>query len=166
MKKRKFVRLYNQNAPRLYRFILLKTNSRQDSEDIASEAFFKFWEYIKRKNNRIDNPRALLYSIANNLLVDYYRKKPRKEILAEPENPALAKIEDKKHFKDTISLNSEIKEIQQALGKINPDYQNIIIWRYLDDFSIKEIAQIMEKPEGTIRVLVHRALKELKKVCI
>ena len=43
------------------------------------------------------------------------------------------------------------------------EYQNIIIWRYLDDFSPKEIAQIMEKPEATIRVLVHRALAALKK---
>ncbi len=162
MKKRKFVKLYNQNASKVYRFLFLKTNSKQDAEDLASEAFFKLWEYIQQRN-QIDNPRALLYSIANNLLVDYYRKKPQKEILAEPENPALAKIEDKKHFKDRISLNSEIKEIQQALKKIKPTYQNIIIWRYLDDFSIKEIAQIMEKPEGTVRVLTHRALKSLKK---
>ncbi len=141
----------------------MKTNSRQDAEDLASEAFFKFWEYAKEKNNRIDNPRALLYSITNNLLVDYYRKKSKKEILSSPEEPIMLKIKDKGNFKEKISLDLEIEQVRQALQKINPDYQNIIIWRYLDDFSIKEIAQIMEKPEGNIRVLVHRALKELKK---
>ncbi len=163
MKKRKFIKLYNQNAPKVYRFLLLKTSSKQDSEDLTSDAFFKLWEYIKEKNSQIDNPRALLYSITNNLLVDYYRKKPQKEILAEPENPSLAKIEDKTSFREKIVLDSDLDQVKQALKKIRPDYQNIIIWRYLDDFSIKEIAQIMEKPEGAIRVLEHRALKVLKK---
>jgi len=59
-------------------------------------------------------------------------------------------------------LNSDMIEVKKALSQLKDDYQNIIIWHYLDDFSAKEISQILGKSEGSIRVLIHRALKSLK----
>jgi RNA polymerase sigma-70 factor (ECF subfamily) len=169
MKKRQFVKFYDQYAPRIYRFVYLKVNSPQDSEDLTSEAFFKFWQNFANKNEKIDNPRALLYRITNNLVIDFYRKKSRTELISDPEDGVLAKIEDKTDLNRKISLDSDIKEVKKALNQLKGEYQNIIgeyqniiIWHYLDDFSAKEIAQIMEKPEGNIRVLIHRALKALK----
>ena len=164
MKKREFVRFYDQYAPRIYRFVYLKVNSPQDSEDLTSESFFKFWQNLANKNEKIDNPSALLYRIANNLVIDFYRKKSRTELITDPEdNSVLAKIPDKTDLNKKMNLDSDMIEIRKAISQIKGDYQNIIIWRYLDDFSAKEIAQIAEKPEGTIRVLIHRALKSLKK---
>ena len=164
MKKRQFVKFYDQYAPRIYRFIYLKVNSPQDSEDLCSEAFFKFWQNLANKSEKIDNPSALLYRIANNLVTDFYRKKSRTELITDPEEDSiLAKIPDKTDLNEKINLDSDMIEVRKAISQLKDDYQNIIIWRYLDDFSAKEIAQIMEKPEGTIRTLIHRALKELKK---
>ena len=164
MKKRKFVKFYDQYSPRIYRFVYLKVNSVQDSEDITSEAFFKFWQNLAKKDEKIDNPRALLYRIANNLVIDFYRKKSRTELIIDPEEDSvLARIPDKTDLNEKMNLNSDMIEVGKALGQLKGEYQNIIIWRYLDDFSAKEIAQIMEKPEGTIRVLIHRALNALKR---
>jgi RNA polymerase sigma-70 factor (ECF subfamily) len=170
VKKRQFVKFYDQYAPRIYRFVYLKVNSPQDSEDLTSEVFFRFWQNIstnseqQARNNKIDNPQALLYRIANNLVIDFYRKKSRTELILDPEEDnVLAKIPDKTDLNKKMSLDSDITEVKKALNQLKGEYQNIIIWRYLDDFSVKEIAQIMEKPEGTIRVLIHRALVCLKK---
>ena len=164
MKKKEFVKLYDQYAPRIYRFTYLKVNSPQDSEDLTSETFFRFWQNLANKDERIDNPRALLYRIANNLVTDFYRKKSRTELILDPEEGSvLAKIPDKTDLNKELNLNSDMIEVKKALSQLKGEYQNIIIWRYLDDFSAKEIAQIMEKPEGTIRTLIHRALAALKK---
>ena len=164
MKKREFVKLYDQYAPRIYRFTYLKVNSPQDSEDLTSETFFKFWQNLADKDEKIDNPRALLYRIANNLVTDFYRKKSRTELVLDPEEGnVLGKIPDKTDLNKGLNLNSDMIEVKKALSQLKGEYQNIIIWRYLDDFSAKEISQIMEKPEGTIRVLIHRALSALKK---
>ncbi len=162
MKKRQFIKFYDKNAPRIYRFVYLKVNSPQDSEDLTSEAFFKFWENLDNKKKKIDNPKALLYKIANNLVIDFYRKKSRSEITIDPEDAILAKIKDKTDLNAKLVLDSDIIKVKKALNQLKGNYQNIIIWRYLDDFSVKEIAQIMEKPENNIRVLIHRALKVLK----
>lgn len=161
----KFVKFYNQNASRIYRFVYLKVNSPQDSEDLTSEAFLKFWQDLskkKEKKEKIDNPRALLYKIANNLVIDFYRKKSRTELIIDPGDAILAKTKDKTNLNERLALDSDIIEVKKALNQLKGDYQNIIIWHFLDDFSAKEISQILEKPEGNIRVLIHRALKALK----
>ncbi len=162
MKKREFVKFYDKYVSRIYRFVRLKVNSSQDSEDLVSEAFFKFWGNINENKDKIDNPRALLYKIANNLVIDFYRKKSRTEVSLDPEDSVLAKIEAKANLSKKANLDADMVQIRKALKKLKNEHQDIIIWRYLDDFSVKEIAQITEKPEGTVRVQVHRALKSLK----
>ncbi|NMA48304.1 MAG: sigma-70 family RNA polymerase sigma factor, partial [Tissierellia bacterium] len=47
--------------------------------------------------------------------------------------------------------------------KINPLYADIIIWRYVNEMPNKEIAQILKKKEGNVRVILHRAMESLKK---
>ena len=52
--------------------------------------------------------------------------------------------------------------VKQSLQNLKGEYQEVIIWRYVDDLSISEIAKILDKPKGTVRVTLHRALKALK----
>lgn len=163
VKKKQFIKFYNQYSPKIYRFIYLKVNSKQDTEDLTSEAFFKFWQNLNEKSEKIDNPRALLYKIANNSVIDFYRKKSRTELITDPEEDILSQISDKSDINKKTNFEGDIVEIKKALNNIKEEYRDIIIWHYLDDFSAKEISQITEKPETNIRVLIHRALKSLKK---
>jgi len=155
-----FIRLYDQYAVQIYRFIFLKTSSPQDAEDLTSEVFFRFW----KNNQEADNARALLYRIANNLVVDFYRKKDSQEVMfIEANKGVLAEAIGETDLRGKAELDSEMKQIVQSLDKMKDEYQNIIIWHYLEDLSIKEIAQILDKSQGTVRVLIHRALNSLKK---
>jgi RNA polymerase sigma-70 factor (ECF subfamily) len=171
-----FIWLYDQYAPKIYRFIYLKTNSPQDSEDLTSEVFFRLWRSLGRtvpegqssedcpSGTVLQNPRALLYQIARNLVIDYYRRKPKKELIIDEEKEkVLENIPSQDDLRQKMALESDLVHIRKALTQIKEEYQEIIIWHYLDDFSIKEIAQILEKPEVTIRVQLHRALKALRR---
>lgn len=146
-----FIRLYDKYAVQIYRFIFLKTVSPQDAEDLTSEVFFRFW----KNKPEADNPRALLYRIASNLVADFYRK--NKETVLNQSVFADIDLQEK------AELDSEMKQIVQSLDRMKSEYQNVIIWHYLEDLSIKEIAQIMDKSQGSVRVLLHRALNSLKK---
>jgi RNA polymerase sigma-70 factor (ECF subfamily) len=170
VKKKEFIKLYDQYASKIYRFIYLKVNSPQDSEDLTSEAFFKFWQSLANKNDKIKNPRdkiknprALLYRIANNLVTDFYRKKSRTELVTDPEDSILAEIKDNTDLNEKIDVDSDVIEIKRAISQLKSEYQDVIIWHYLDELSLKEIAQIMGKSEGAVRVLIHRALRALRK---
>jgi len=172
-----FVSLYDQYASSIYRFIYLRTNSSRDSEDLASDVFLRFWRMLNKEPEQeqnknvlaasseeitIRNPRALLYQIARNLVADFYRKKAHREIIVGKEDDIFKDIPDSGDLKEKTMLASEMSQIKKALGKINGEYQEILIWHYLDDFSIKEIAQILQVPENRLRVKLHRALKSLK----
>jgi len=166
MKKREFIKLYDDFAPRIHRFINLKINSVHDSEDLTSETFFKFWQ--KSRENRLNNikieyPRAMLYRIAGNLVIDFYRKKSRKEVSLDPEDKIITKIKDRVDLVVSSNLNSDMDQIKTALAQLREEHQNAIVWRYLDELSTKEIAEILGKSEGAARVLIHRALNALKR---
>lgn len=157
-----FVSLYDYYALPIYRFIYLRTNSSQDSEDLTSEVFLRFWRNLS-DTEFVGNPRALLYQIARNLVVDFYRKKVKKEIIiGKEEEDFLKNIPDNMNLKEKADLASDVRQIKKALDKVKGEHQELLIWHYLDDFSVKEISQILEVPENRIRVKIHRALKDLK----
>lgn len=162
-----FIQLYDQYVSQIYRFILLKTSSVQDAEDLTSEVFFKFWKNISITDTDIkdiENPRALLYCIANNLTTDFYRKKNKKELTIIDSNKNILEIlSENIDLCKKAELESDIKQIIKFINKLKDDYQNVIIWHYLEELSIKEVAQIMNKSQGAVRVLLHRALNVLKK---
>jgi len=165
MKKKEFIKLYDEFAPRIHRFINLKISSIHDSEDLTSETFFKFWQNIgkNRLNNiKIEYPKAMLYRIANNLVIDFYRKKSNKEISLDPEDKTIAKIKDRIDLAAKSNLDSDMEQIKTALSQMKEEHQNVIVWHYLDELSSKEISQILGKSEGATRVLIHRALNALK----
>lgn len=156
-----FIQLYDQCVAQIYRFIFLKTSSVQDAEDLTSEVFFRFW---KNQFENTDNQRALLYRIADNLVTDFYRKRSRKELIfVDPGKNILTDIIDEADLIKKAELSLEMKYLVKSIDKIKGEYQNVIIWHYMEDLSIKEIAQILEKSQSSVRVLLYRALNSLKK---
>ncbi len=165
-KQKEFEKIYDDNIDKIFRFVYLKTSSKSDAEDITSKAFTSLWKKINKEES-LKNPRAFLYSITRNMVVDYYRKNKTKNNSLGAKNIPIEEVvvEDKDMRADErAALNSEMEEVREALSKLNENYQNIIIWYYLDELTIPEIASLLEKPESTVRVLIHRAMSSLKLV--
>lgn len=162
-----FSQLYDQYINKIYRFIIIKVNSEETAQDICSEAFLRTWQAFQKAGNpghseKIANPSAFLYKIANNLVVDYYREKGRTQFISLQDLPI---ADPKSSIEDKITIDSDFNHVRLALANLNDNYQNIIIWHYLDDLSVPEIAKILDKQEGAVRVQLHRALKQLKGEC-
>src|SRR4030043_1037937 len=80
--KEAFGQLYDFYAPRIFRFIRLKVGSQTLAEDLSSESFLRIWEYLRKQEREIEESfRGLLYRVARNLIVDYYKRKSSQEIL-------------------------------------------------------------------------------------
>jgi len=158
--KKEFSKIYDKYINQIYRFVFLKVNSKEIAEDITSETFLKVWESYK--NNKIENVSAFLYQVARNLITDYYRQKSRTQFLP---LDSVSIIDPSNNLKEESQDKSDIEIIKSALSRLeNENYQNIIIWHYLNDLSIKEISKINNQSEGAVRVMLSRALKELKEI--
>jgi len=153
-----FSKIYDQYIDKIYRFIFLKVSSQEIAQDLTSETFLKGWESFKN-GNKIENPQAFLYKIARNLVTDHYREKGKARVVS----AEYVKIPDPRiNLEEKALLESDFDNIKIALTNLKDDYQNVVVWRYLDDLPIPEIAKMLDKSENTTRVLLHRALKSLK----
>jgi len=163
--KKQFSKIYNQYIERIYRFVYLKVNSQEIAEDLCSETFLRGWEAFKGAQNsnneipKIENPSAFLYKIARNLITDYYREKGKAQIVSAE---STIMVDPRMNPEEKMAQNSEMETVRLALSTLKDDYQNLIIWHYLDGFSVSEIAQMMDKSETAVRVQLHRALKSLQ----
>ncbi len=160
--RKKFGQIYNRYINKIYKFVFLKVNSQEIAEDLTSETFSRTWVVFKENQDEIKNVRAFLYKTANNLVIDHYRQKARVNIVS-TNNPSVPTIIDSSQdLEKHVLLNSDMDKVKQALLHLKEDYQNIIIWHYLNDLSISEVSEILNKSKQATRVLLHRALKALK----
>ena len=154
-----FSSIYDQYIEKIYRFVYLKVSSQEMAEDITSRVFIKGWESYQGGKN-IKNPSAFLYQIARNMVVDHYRQGGRTKVVSSDNVPEI--MDNKVNLHERAVLNSEIETIKIALDKLKKDYQDVIILHYLEDMPVPEVAMILDKPAGTVRVMIHRGLEMLR----
>ncbi len=167
--EQKFLEFYDQYVEKIYRYIFFRIGSEELAEDLTSEVFLRSWQYINQNRESgpslkaMQNPRAFFYQVARNLLVDFYRQKDKSPISLD--EIADIKIADKTDDPaEMTSRSMEMEIVRKALVSLNEDYQEIIIWRYLEELEIKEIAEILNKSDGAVRVIISRALNSLKRI--
>ena len=155
-----FSQIYDQYIDKIYRFVYLKVSSQEMAEDITSKVFLKGWETFQNPKKGIENPGAFLYQIARNLVIDYYRSKGRTMVVSTDASPDI--IDPGTDIQEKAILSVDIETVKKSIQKLKPEHQDIIIWYYLEDMPIAQIAKLVDKPEGTVRVMLHRGLKTLK----
>lgn len=158
--RKKFSEIYDKHVEKIYRFIYLKVNSQEVAEDLTSEVFTRGWETFKAKSREIENIQAFLYQIARNLIVDHYREKAQAQFVSVEVIPGISDTEVS--LEERAILKSDIDRIKAVLANIKEEYREVIVWYYLDELSVPEIAKIVGKSEEAVRVMIHRALKALK----
>jgi len=158
--RKEFSRIYDRYIDKIYRFVFFKVNSLETAEDLASETFLKTWEVFKNGNSKIENIQAFLYQTARNLIIDHYREKGKAKIISTEVGRSI--IDPRQNLEEKSLLDSDIDRIRIALASLREEYQDVIIWHYLDDLPIREVAKMLGRTEEATRVLLHRALKTLK----
>jgi len=159
-----FAKVYDQYLTPIYRFIYFKVNSAQDAEDLTSEVFLKTWNYITETEEEIENLRALLYRIARNLVVDFYRAKSKRDLVQDDQIMEAIPDERQQNLLSGIDQSIELEIVDVALKKMKDEYREVIVLRYIEELSISEIAKILDKSKGSVRVLLHRAIKVAKEL--
>lgn len=158
-----FVEAYDFFAPKLYRHALYRTSSPEVADDITSETFTRAWESIREKANEIRHLKAFLYRIADNLIIDHYRKNARAALPISEELEETLRAPGDPHEQLDKVLDGE--KLAGMLSKLRPETRDLLIMRYIDDLPIGHIAATTGKKANAIYVALHRAMNELKELC-
>jgi len=163
-----FGRIYDRYIERIYRFVSLKLPTKEAAQDVTSEAFLRFWQYVQDEKG-ITNVRALLYRIARNLVVDYYRASSRTISVEQSVTFSLDvtsydnedRLSDQNKGKRLIEAKADLALIVERVSRLKEDYRDVLMLRLMDDLSFQDIAIVLGKKPGTVRVIFHRAMKAL-----
>ena len=156
-----FGALYDHYQPAIYRFVAVKVGRREEAEDITHQAFLSAWLSIKKYQHRGHPFSSWLYQIARNQVVDHYRAK-RNETAIESVDPEYFAIAASIEL--SLPAKLEMENVRRAMKNLKSEYQDVILLRFIEDISLKETANILQKTEGAVKLMQHRAIKELKNI--
>jgi len=154
-----FSKSYEEFSDAIFRYCLYQTSNREKALDLTQDTFIKTWEYISQ-GNKVDNLRAFLYKVAGNLIIDYRRKKKSDSLDQMTESGF-----DLKDTTNEMEKTENIFEKDLALKvieQLEEKYKDVLILRFVEDMSVKEIAKIMHQNENNISVRIHRGIQKLK----
>jgi RNA polymerase sigma-70 factor (ECF subfamily) len=152
--------LYLIHFDRIYSYLHMTVGNRHDAEDLTTQTFLKMLESIGRFRWQSAPFSAWLFRIAHNLSMDHFRANRRwqpEEEVPEPPDSEERSAEDE-------ALQSIGRQSMMALiDTLSPEQQQVLTLKFVFNFPNGDVATILEKTEGAIKSLQHRALVSLQK---
>ncbi len=158
-REQSFLELYEELAEPIYRHCYFRVSSAETAEDITQETFMRTWQYLA-KGNHIDNSKAFLYRTAGNLIVDHYRHKKEVSLEALSENG----YEPMGADAGSVVAHAEGEQARAILTKLGDPYKETMLLRYVDGFSVSDIADLLGESQNVVSVRLHRGVQKLKKI--
>ena len=155
-----FGRLYDMYVDRVYRHLYYRVGNVADAEDLTQQVFLKAWQAIDRYKKTASPFLAWLMTISHNLVVDFYRTRKDKadydvELVADNSASSPERVTEARF---------DQQQLRKAILQLPGDQQKVIMLRFIEGFEFKEIAPLLGKSEGAIRVILHRALAALRRI--
>ena len=158
--KEAFSKIYDTFIDPIYRYIYYRVNS-VESEDLIEIVFIKVWENINHYKPKKRSFSAWIFRIAHNLIVDHYRANKDRNF-----DELTPNLPDQNRQHNPIKNTQNVLDnnlLKRAIGSIKQEYREVLIYKFINELSNKEIAEALNKSEGSLRILQFRALKALKK---
>lgn len=155
--KEEFLMLHEKYADVVFRMCLAKVSSREEAKDIAQETFVRVWERLSSRKDAVENMRAFLFTVARNLIKDYYK---RKKPVLERDLPEGAM----EHV--SVPAESETRSdaalALRAIGELPPAYREVLHLHLVEGYGVGEIAEMLSERPNTISVRIKRGLQKIR----
>lgn len=143
----KCVDLYSDS---IFRFAFKSVKDEETANDLVQDAFIRLWQHIEKVE--LHTAKSYLFKITNNLLIDLYRK-----------NKYVSSVQIADYQYSYIDEYSDIKEhLDKAVNTLSQTLKTILLLRDYEEYSYKEIGEILDLSESQVKVYIFRARKKLK----
>jgi RNA polymerase sigma-70 factor, ECF subfamily len=153
----RFAELYENNFERVYAYVVRRVHDRAETEDLTSEVFHHALANLQRFEWRGIPFAAWLFRIAANLISDRWQHKNREDVANEPEQ-----------MESVPSAKAEFEEVERRatlfrlVDTLSAEQRRVLVLRFVEQKSIKEVAREIRKTEGAVKQLQFRALSTLR----
>jgi RNA polymerase sigma-70 factor (ECF subfamily) len=154
-----FSELYDRYYDVVFRYVLFRMNDRTLAEDITQEAFVRALRRIGSVTYQGRDIAAWFVTIARNLIFDHVKSSRYR---LESTTADIIELSPSTHGPEQQVLDGATNdELLRCVRKLNPDQQECIQLRFLQGLSVAETARIMDRNEGAVKALQHRAVRRL-----
>ncbi|UCF71414.1 MAG: RNA polymerase sigma factor [candidate division WOR-3 bacterium] len=139
----------------VYAFLFYRVSNPEDAEDLTSEVVLKITKALKKQRG---NFHAWMYRIARNRLVDYYRQRAVRQEVSLTDIP-------EKEIVGAGDLSKQIltkEKLRKGLGKLTEEQKQVIVLKFIQGYNNQEVADIVGKSVGAVKVLQFRALRAMR----
>jgi RNA polymerase sigma-70 factor (ECF subfamily) len=151
--------LYDQYAERIYSYLYRRVGNAQIAEDLTGDTFLRVLEAIRADKSWRISFRAWLYRIAHNIVVDWYRRRGNRPVLA---------LEERWLESETAPPSARasqawtLGELREGLRLLTASQQQVLLLRFGEGLRSREVAEVLGKSVGAVEALQHRALETLR----
>lgn len=154
--------LYDRYQESVFRYIWSRVSNLQLAEDLTGDVFTRMVVNLPKYRSTGAPFLAWLYSIARNLVIDSYRKtSPRNQL---PIEKAADLSTDEDGPAQIVENQIFIEQIRTALQELTPYNQDVLILRFMVGLPLQEVASILGKTIGSVKITQHRALNKLRMI--
>lgn len=153
----RFAELYENNFARVYAYVVRRVGNRTETEDLTSEVFHQALANLKRFEWRGIPFSAWLFRIAANLISDRWQRSGREQMADDPQQ-----------IESAQASPAEIEEVERKatlfrlVESLPAEQRRVVVLRFVEQKSIKEVARETRKSEGAVKQLQFRALSSLR----
>ncbi|MFO7891639.1 MAG: sigma-70 family RNA polymerase sigma factor [bacterium] len=164
MKKNKYKKFLNKNKDKVFSYAVYFLHCWEDAEDITQEVFMKLWNNWYHINPQ--KRESWIMRVTHNCCIDLLRKRKKMTQTADIDIINSKNLSDHTDIfsnpEKQYHLTEQQKIILSAMAKLPKKQQNVLILYYFYDKRIKEISNLLEIKESTLKVILHRARKSMK----
>lgn len=157
--QQKFLEAYDNYSDAIFRYCYYRVFDREKAKDYVQEAYCRTWKYMAA-NKDIENIRAFLYRIATNIIIDESRKKKSFSLHQMMEKGFSPSTDQRQKTQDYFTG----KELIEIVKSLDEKYQGVMLMKYVDDLSTKEIAFALNETENNVYVRISRGLQMVKNI--
>jgi RNA polymerase sigma-70 factor (ECF subfamily) len=166
--EQQFKDAFERYSDELFRHAAMRISDRDRAEELTQDAFMRTWDYV-RKGGEVRDLRPFLYQTLRNLIIDEYRKNKTYSLDSMLENAESGQMEAMLPQDDTNTIEAamerlDAKEALRRVDELPQLYHEVILLRYVEGLSPKEIGAIVGESENVVSVRIHRALKKMREL--
>ena len=149
--------IYSQYRRKVLGYISSRISSWEDAEDLCEEVFVKLFKAMERFDAKQAKPSTLLYKLAHDIVIDYYRTHKEHGELNE-ESATVSGAED------IVGNSMKLDELKDALMQLSEEQRYIIVLRYYKGITLLKISEMMNMSYKMVKYRHAAALEQLKKL--
>ena len=156
-----FEEIYLEYTEGIRRFFIRKLPTVQDAEDASATTFVRLWAYLQTAE--VESLSGLIFTIARTTIAEFYKFRKQTVSLEMMEEESGQELKSRES-PEKILFRADVALLKRALEKLEETDQQVLVWRYIEDVSVKEIAARIFKTQTATSMTISRAIKKLREI--